>query len=591
LLSIAGRVQLVKAVVQSMLTYSITLYSWPVSLLKDLEKCIKNFIWSGDLDKRKLVTVSWKKVCRPVAQGGLNLRSLITLNKASNLKLCWSMINSHSAWAILLKDSVFKKGRVIKHHIYSSIWSGIKDELEVICDNSVWLVGDGSNINFWLDSWCGDPLVDQLHIPAQFRNLLSAKVSDFIVNGQWSIPTQLSSMFSSLSSIISTVSIPMESTQDTFIWKHTDNGDLELKQAYDFKLAQVQELHWARLIWNADIPPSKSLLAWRLMHDKLPTYDNLMTEGCSIPSMCNFCLKHTETSFHIFFECQFAIKLWSWLAGCLNFTLQFTSMEDMWKLCDLNWSPQSKVTILAAIINLLYTIWIFRNKARFHDIPVNWRSAVSMISINTAMTGNNTRKLSSNSIRDFTILKRFNITIHQPKTNFLKEVFWHPPLVDWIKCNIDGASSGNPGKAACGGIFRNHESEFVYGFAELLGNITAYIAEMSGAIRAIEIAFHNQWTNLWLESDSSSVVAAFHNPTKPVAWCLRNRWKNALYMTTQMNFMVSHIYREGNQVADLLANHGLSILSIVYWNNLPLFVRDSFTFNKNGSTSFRLCNS
>lgn len=277
MLSIAGRVQLVKAVVQSMLTYSITLYSWPVSLLKDLEKCIKNFIWSGDLDKRKLVTVSWKKVCRPVAQGGLNLRSLITLNKASNLKLCWSMINSHSAWAILLKDSVFKKGRVIKHHIYSSIWSGIKDELEVIYDNSVWLVGDGSNINFWLDSWCGDPLVDQLHIPAQFRNLLSAKVSDFIVNGQWSIPTQLSSMFSSLSSIISTVSIPMESTQDTFIWKHTDNGDLELKQAYDFKLAQVQELHWARLIWNADIPPSKSLLAWRLMHDKLPTYDNLMT--------------------------------------------------------------------------------------------------------------------------------------------------------------------------------------------------------------------------------------------------------------------------------------------------------------------------
>jgi hypothetical protein len=88
LLSIAGRVQLIKSVIQSMLTYSISLYSWPVSLLKDLEKGIRDFIWSGDLDKRKLVTVSWKKVCRPVAQGGLNIRSLITLKKASNLKLC-----------------------------------------------------------------------------------------------------------------------------------------------------------------------------------------------------------------------------------------------------------------------------------------------------------------------------------------------------------------------------------------------------------------------------------------------------------------------------------------------------------------------
>ena len=33
LLSIAGRVQLVKSVVQGMLIHSITVYSWPVSLL------------------------------------------------------------------------------------------------------------------------------------------------------------------------------------------------------------------------------------------------------------------------------------------------------------------------------------------------------------------------------------------------------------------------------------------------------------------------------------------------------------------------------------------------------------------------------
>jgi hypothetical protein len=96
---------------------------------------------------------------------------------------------------------------------------------------------------------------------------------------------------------------------------------LELKQAYDFKLPQVQDLHWAKLIWNVDIPPSRSFLVWRLMHEKLPTDENLMTRGCAIPSMCNFYKNHVETSFHIFFQCQFAITLWSWLAGCLNLTL------------------------------------------------------------------------------------------------------------------------------------------------------------------------------------------------------------------------------------------------------------------------------
>nr|ABD32264.2 RNA-directed DNA polymerase, putative [Medicago truncatula] len=91
LLSIAGRVQMVKSVIQSMLTHSITVYNWPTSLLKDLEKSIKNFIWSGDTSKRKLVTVAWKKLCRPFDQGGLRIRSLIQLNSASNLKLCWNI--------------------------------------------------------------------------------------------------------------------------------------------------------------------------------------------------------------------------------------------------------------------------------------------------------------------------------------------------------------------------------------------------------------------------------------------------------------------------------------------------------------------
>jgi hypothetical protein len=331
-----------------------------------------------------------------MAQGGFNIRSLTSLNKASNLKLCWSMINSKTSWALLLKDRVFKKGRPIRHHVFSSIWSSIKDKVHVILDNSAWLVGNGDNINFWTDCWCGDPLVDQLGIPLQSRQLLSSKVSDFIVNGQWSIPTQLSNMFPTLSSIISQVHIPLEETNDKFIWKHTDDGELTLKQAYDFKLPPVQELHWAKLIWNSDIPPSKSMLAWRLMHEKLPTDENLLTRGCAIPSMCNFCCSHVETSFHIFFECQFAIKLWSWLAGCLNLTLQFTSMEDIWKLCDLHWSPQSKITLAAAIVNLLHTIWVVRNNARYHNMSPNWRTAISMITVNTTLSGNHTSKLSSN---------------------------------------------------------------------------------------------------------------------------------------------------------------------------------------------------
>jgi ribonuclease HI len=64
----------------------------------------------------------------------------------------------------------------------------------------------------------------------------------------------------------------------------------------------------------------------------------------------------------------------------------------------------------------------------------------------------------------------------------------------------------------------------LYGFAEPLGVTTAYVAEMCGAMRAIEIAFQNNWTHLWIESDSSYVVSAFKNPEKQVS-CFHSQSK------------------------------------------------------------------
>jgi hypothetical protein len=130
---------------------------------------------------------------------------------------------------------------------------------------------------------------------------------------------------------------------------------------------------------------------------------------------------------------------------------------------------------------------------------------------------------SSHSVRDFNLLKFFIVTIHQPRITVLKEVCWEQPILNWIKCNIDGASNGNPGFSSYGGVFRDHEANLTFAFAEPLGISTSYVAEICGAMRAIEIAFQKQWLHLWLETNSSLVVDAFKNPDKPVAWQIRNR--------------------------------------------------------------------
>jgi hypothetical protein len=149
-------------------------------------------------------------------------------------------------------------------------------------------------------------------------------------------------------------------------------------------------------------------------------------------------------------------------------------MDDMWKLCDLNWSPQCKSVITSALINLLNVIWYARNQARFSNNFISWKSSISLIIANVSLSSNNSKKTSSNSIRDFIILKHFNFTIHHPNATVIKEILWQPPLTNWVKCNIDGAVKGNPGIAGYGGIFRNHAADMLYCFAEPLGIASSF---------------------------------------------------------------------------------------------------------------------
>lgn len=74
----------------------------------------------------------------------------------------------------------------------------------------------------------------------------------------------------------------------------------------------------------------------------------------------------------------------------------------------------------------------------------------------------------------------------------IKEVLWNPPKINWLKCNIDGASNGNPGISACRGIFRNHNSDAILSFSNPLGVCSSYQAELCGFMRAIEIVDQNQ---------------------------------------------------------------------------------------------------
>lgn len=587
LLSIAGRVQLIKSVVQGMLVHTMSIYSWPTKLLREMEKWIKNFIWSGDVSKKKMVAVAWKKVCADYDEGGLGTKSLISLNEATNLKMCWTLLHSDQQWAHILRNRALRDQRSIRYHIFSSIWSGVKDELQVIKNNSTWIVGNGKDINFWYDSWCDGSLNQLLNIPGHLILQFPAKLENFVENHRWNIPDDLHDLYPNLRSLVSKVTLANHNSSDSLVWKHTTTGELTLKDAYAFKKHASPKITWAKHIWFKDIPPSKSLLVWRMMLNKLPTDDNLASRGCQLPSMCSLCMNQVETSFHLFFDCSYALILWNWLSSTLNKPLYFNHIEEIWSLCSKRMSPQSKVVTTAVLINLLNAIWYARNQLTFNDKKINWRTSIANIISNTSQAGNNTNATSSSCLQEFTFIKKFNINLHPPRAPRIYEVIWQPPLHSWVKCNTDGAS--NSQAASSGGLFRDSEANFLLGFSENVGQENAYFAELSAAMRAIEIASQQNWTQLWLESDSMLVVNAFKNHAL-VPWKLRNRWYNCIHTVLSMNFIVSHIFREGNQCADILANVGLNSDVPIGSLEKPSCINSSFGQNKLGLPNYRFVN-
>lgn len=289
--------------------------------------------------------------------------------------------------------------------------------------------------------------------------------------------------------------------------------------------------------------------------DKLPTDDKMSHRGFNMPSMCSLCSRNEETSFHLFFECIYSCNLWCWLSRMLQIPLHFNSIEDIWVTCKRYSNHQSKLVANSAIIYIINSIWFARNQLRFSNKKIHWKSSISSVLALVSLAGNNSRTTSL-SMSDFSLLKKFNINLHPPRAPKIIEVIWHPPTIPWIKCNTDGCFTST--SSSCGGIFRNHNSDLIMCFVEKLVVDNAFQAELTGAMRAIETAHQNGWRNLWLELDSGMVVHALTSKTQ-VPCKLRNRWMNCKTLLQSMNYYISHVFREGNQCADGLANIGLSV--------------------------------
>ncbi|GJT52972.1 RNA-directed DNA polymerase, eukaryota, reverse transcriptase zinc-binding domain protein [Tanacetum coccineum] len=69
-LSYAGRIQLIASVLTSMQLYWASVYLLPSSVVNDIDKLLKRFLWNASESAKGKARIAWKVVCRPKEQGG-----------------------------------------------------------------------------------------------------------------------------------------------------------------------------------------------------------------------------------------------------------------------------------------------------------------------------------------------------------------------------------------------------------------------------------------------------------------------------------------------------------------------------------------
>ncbi|XP_057822587.1 uncharacterized protein LOC131034983 [Cryptomeria japonica] len=137
-------------------------------------------------------------------------------------------------------------------------------------------------------------------------------------------------------------------------------------------------------------------------------------------------------------------------------------------------------------------------------------------------------------------------------------VIWEPPAEGWHNVNFDGVVQSNPRPSGVGIVIRNEKGDIIKCGAKRLKTDTNNEVEAYPTLLVVRLARSSGIKKLHLEGDSLVIIQTIKNGGIN-AWHLQgyislivgelNRFKN---------FMVSHIRREGNKVANKLSKWALS---------------------------------
>ncbi|XP_020675937.1 uncharacterized protein LOC110094932 [Dendrobium catenatum] len=204
-------------------------------------------------------------------------------------------------------------------------------------------------------------------------------------------------------------------------------------------------------------------------------------------------------------------------------------------------------------IVIIWYLWNSRNEAKHLGIKMNSYDIISKVRFKILQL----KAINLISIKHFTnshsLADHFGVHNEGIIINRDSIVKWSKPYDPYVKLNTDGSVHAT--KAGMGGIIRNSQVNPIAIFSGPLSVCSVLTSELIGLYHGLQICLRLGLQNVNIEVDSTLLIHIFskNEVCFPQDFYTIRKIKMALSL---LNFTISHIYREGNECADWLANFG-----------------------------------
>ncbi|GKC83489.1 RNA-directed DNA polymerase, eukaryota, reverse transcriptase zinc-binding domain protein [Tanacetum coccineum] len=285
LLSVGGRLTLIKSVLGSLPIYFMSLYKVPNLVCNKLESMRNQFFLGSDLEGKKMTWVSWKKCLASKKTGVL------------------AIYGQHGG--------IFDGS---KHRSNLSPWCGILSSINSLKLKGIDLLalcirklGNGASIRFWEDVWHGTlPLKSVYPRVYLLESERNSNVANRVSLLDWSQVLRRhprggieATKFADLKRQIGDV--VLSDHNDAWVWSPNTSKGFSVASARSLIDSHILDVSHIATRWNGCIPIKVNIFLWKLLLNKLPSRVNLDRRGIDVPSiLCPICQEDVEMANHIF---------------------------------------------------------------------------------------------------------------------------------------------------------------------------------------------------------------------------------------------------------------------------------------------------